>query len=46
MLKNNVKIILTDSDEMKNIRDIVNLNYTQDYVKLFNNDLEFPYDKL
>jgi len=43
MLKNNVKIILTDSDEMKNIRDIVNLNYTQDYVKLFNNDLEFPY---
>lgn len=43
MVKNNVKIILTDSDEMKHIRQAVDEKYTKDYVRLFSNKLEFPY---
>lgn len=43
MKENNVKLILTNSEEMKNVRKAVDEKYTSDYVKLFNSKLEFPY---
>ena len=48
MQKHNVKIILTDSNEMKEIIEKVDDKFTKDYVELFNIHKEFPYpnDKL
>lgn len=43
MIKNNVRIILTDSEEMRNIQKEVDKKYTSDFVNLFNIKLEFPY---
>jgi hypothetical protein len=39
MIKNNVKIIT----DYSNYENYINEKYTKDYIKLFRNDLEFPY---
>ena len=43
MKENNVRVILTDSEEMQNIISEVDEKFTKDYVNLFNLHTEFPY---
>lgn len=43
MEQNNVKVILTNSDEMKKIIEEVNKVFTKDFVELFDVHAEFPY---
>lgn len=43
MKDNDVKLILTNSEEMKEIMNEVNKKYTKDFVSLFNTRMNFPY---